>query len=659
MAQTRHLIAVAGILAAVFAMPAGATAAPTASSTDPADQVVVRYRADTTRAERLAVAHDLGLTVVSATPDARTQVVVGTGQSAATVRRRLSADGHVQAVAPNFRRELSDDPSTEPYFGSEWGLHNTGQIVSGTPGVNGIDIDGLQALRITQGSPDVVVAVIDSGVDFSHPDLADRAWTNPGEVPGNGVDDDGNGLVDDVNGWDFCHNDASVFEGAANWHGTHVAGTIAASLNSVGVVGVAPNVKIMALKFIDGKTCGTDAMAIAAIDYAASFGIPIINASWGGRGFSAALDQAIADSGALFVAAAGNQSLDLDDPVNDFYPARSAQPNVLSVAAIDQSGALADFSNFGATTIDIAAPGVNILSSIAAQTGCDPCWGYADGTSMAAPHVAGVAALAASVMPGPVTASALKSRVLGRGVSLPATAGATLTGRLVNAWHVVDVTGPTAHPPSLYWFTNASAIGSSISLSTAWAAATDDHSGVASYVVRRRIGSGSWATVSGLVRTTSVRSTMPFAIETRFSDAGRDGAGNVGAPALGAPVTVSLYQEGTSLATYGGTWSTVTTSSASGGRLRAASRAGASVTFRTSGRAMAVVGRLGPANGQAKVYVDGVYVRTVDFHRTTTRSRVVVFQRSWAASGTHTIKVVVVGTAGHPKVEIDAFPVLR
>jgi subtilisin family serine protease len=659
MSRNRHLIAVAGILAALIAMPSGATAAPPTTSADQADQTVVRYRNDSTRAERIAVARDLGLSVVTTTPDARTQVVVGPGESAATVRRRLLADRHVEAVGPNLRRELSDDITAEPYFGSEWGLHNTGQTVSGEVGLSDVDIDGLEALRITRGSPDVVVAVIDSGVDFSHPDLADRAWTNPGEIPDNGIDDDGNDYVDDVNGWDFCHGDATVFEGATNWHGTHVAGTIAASLNGVGVVGVAPNVSVMALKFIDGPTCGSDAMAIEAIDYAASFGVPIINASWGGQGFSDPLDKAMGESGALFVAAAGNQSLDLDDPANDFYPARSTQPNVLSVAAIDQRGELAVFSNFGATTVDIAAPGVNVLSSVAAQRGCDPCWGYADGTSMAAPHVSGVAALATTVMTGPFSATGLRAQVLGRAVALPTTAGLTATGRSVNAWRVVDLVGPVARPPSRYWFANASAIGSAINTNVAWPAAADDHSGVVSYVVRRRFGTASWAVVANAAPTPTYRGNLPFGISTRFSDAGRDGAGNVGATAIGGLVTAILFQDTSSLATYSGAWSTVSTSTASGGRLHASSRAGASVTFRTSGRAMAVVGRLGPANGQAKVYVDGVYVRTVDFHRTTTRSRVVVFQRSWATSGTHTIKVVVVGTAGHPKVEVDAFPVLR
>ena len=244
--------------------------------------------------------------------------------SPATVRRQLKADPRVVAVAPNYQRELSDEFTAEPGFSSEWGLHNTGQTLDGTDlqtGIADIDIDGLEALRITRGEPDITVAVIDDGVDFNHPDLAGRAWTNPEEVAGNGIDDDGNGFVDDIHGWDFCNNNATVYDSGQGGHGTHVAGTIAASLNGTGVVGVAPGITIMAVKFIRNGGCGTDDMAVDAIDYAASFGIPIINASWGGPGSSAVLDAAIADSGALFVAAAGNEGLNLGGPGINFWPA--------------------------------------------------------------------------------------------------------------------------------------------------------------------------------------------------------------------------------------------------------------------------------------------------------------------------------------------------
>ena len=283
---------------------------------------------------------------------------------------------------------------------------------------------------------------------------------NPGEIPGNGIDDDDNDLVDDVHGWDFCHDDATLHDAGLDGHGTHVAGTIAASLNGTGVVGVAPGVQIMALKFIeeDNNACGLDSQAIAAIDYAATFDVPIINASWGGEGDSTVLDMAIEDSGALFVAAAGNVGANIDQsgPGKDFFPAELDVANVLSVAAIDQRGRLAPFSNYGATTVDITAPGTNILS--------DYPGGYAwsAGTSMAAPHVSGVAALAASVASSPMSPTALKALILGRGTTLSGASGKTVTGRLVNALRVVDTLGPTAAAISGHRIDTGTIVGSTV-----------------------------------------------------------------------------------------------------------------------------------------------------------------------------------------------------
>ncbi len=393
MRKTLGLLVTACLLASVA--PSGVAAADPTAPPPIADQLVVRYRTGTTAAERRAITRDLGLTQVHASVDGRTQVVLAAGQSPATIRRQLGADPRVLAVAPNFRRELADEITDEDGFAFEWGLHNTGQLLDGErrqTGIADIDIDGLEALRITHGSADVIVAVIDDGVDLSHPDLDDRIWTNPGEAGAlatNGVDDDGNGFIDDVHGWDFCNNDNTVHDAGEDFHGTHVAGTIAASLNGTGVVGVAPGVTILPVKFIDNSVaCGTDQMAMDAIDYAASFGVPIINASWGGPDRSIPLELAIGDSGALFVAAAGNAGWNLEaaptsTKKNRFYPAGATLANILSVAAVDQRGALASFSNYGSVSVDIGAPGTNILSSYPG--------GYAwiAGTSMAAPHVAG------------------------------------------------------------------------------------------------------------------------------------------------------------------------------------------------------------------------------------------------------------------------------
>jgi len=369
-------------------------------------------------------------------------------------------------VSVDHRRYRDADPTREPYWRELWGLENTGQdLYEGEPGTGGtidVDVDGRQALSITTGDPGVVVAVIDDGVDFSHPDMAARAWTNPGESGAgretNGIDDDGNGYVDDVHGWDFCHDDNTIHDFDDDFHGTHVAGTIAASLDGVGAVGVAPSVSIMALKFLgDDIECGLDSQAIAAIAYAKSFGVRIANNSWGGRGRpedAPELYDAIAGSGMLFVASAGNSGADNDSEVTPTLPASFDLPNVLSVAAVDNSGGLAGFSNFGATTVDIAAPGVGVLSALPADaTHPEPGWGWLDGTSMAAPYVSGTAALVASRWPAkagdPV---ALKARLVNSGKPVALTAGLTISGRVVDAFGALDEVGSLAVAPSRFAF---------------------------------------------------------------------------------------------------------------------------------------------------------------------------------------------------------------
>ncbi|MGH2477018.1 MAG: S8 family serine peptidase, partial [Candidatus Limnocylindrales bacterium] len=387
-------------------------------------------------------------------------------------------------------------------------------------------------------------------------------------------------------------------------------------------------------------------------DYAASFGVPIINASWGGPGDSPVLDLAIADSDALFVAAAGNAGLNIDSDANDFFPAESTLANILSVAAIDQRGNRAPFSNYGLASVDIGAPGTNILSTYPGGHA------WSAGTSMAAPHVSGVAALVASVMSGAPTPAALKSRILGRGTSLASMAGTTVTGRLLNAWRAVDIVGPTALPVARQGFNVGVSVGTTVSTTIVWPPATDP-SGVASYVVRRRVGSGGWSTVASSVPTGKLVQTLKIGTGYRFGIAGRDRVGNVGPQADSPTVTALLLQDATSLARYAGRWSTVSSTTASNGRLHRSTRAGSSVEFRTSLRAVAVVGRKNSTNGQAKVYVDGAYVQTINLYRSSTQSKTVVFNKSWPTNGVHSVKLVVVGTAGHPGVDIDAFAILR
>jgi subtilisin family serine protease len=250
-----------------------------------------------------------------------------------------------------------------------------------------------EAWKVSRGSEDVVVAVIDSGLDVKHPDLSPNLWVNAGEAAGKpGVDDDGNGYVDDVHGWDFV-NDRPIVTGGTD-HGTHVAGTIAAAVNGRGTVGVAPKVKIMALQFIGASGNGYLEDAVAAIEYAVKNGARVINSSWGGAGFSDFLNEAIQEAiskNVLFVAAAGNNGRNTDS--NPFYPAQ--YEGVIAVGATDSNDQLASYSNFGAEGVEVVAPGTEIYSTF-----LNGNYGVLSGTSMASPQVAGVLALGASVRPG-------------------------------------------------------------------------------------------------------------------------------------------------------------------------------------------------------------------------------------------------------------------
>jgi subtilisin family serine protease len=333
------------------------------------DQIIVKFKKDTSSSTRADVRRQEGLEKKKDLDLIKAEVYEVKGQSAEAAVRALNRRPDVEYATPD-RKVYPTGYADEPRFAELWGLHNTGQAINDGPtGTANVDVNGKEASTRNQGK-NVTVAVIDDGVDFSHPDLKDRAWKNPGESGAgketNGVDDDTNGKVDDLYGWDFYNNDNTVHH-ADDYHGTHVAGTIGASINDEGIVGVAPNVKIMALKFLGGPDgSGTISDAIEAIGYAKSKGAKISNNSWGYLGSpDPALKDAIGASGQLFVAAAGNGGSDNDaNPDYAEYPASYASSNILSVTAIDNRGNLASFSNYGARTVDISAPGVEVLSSI-------------------------------------------------------------------------------------------------------------------------------------------------------------------------------------------------------------------------------------------------------------------------------------------------------
>lgn len=346
----------------------------------------------------------------------------------------------VQIVEPNYIYRASKLPN-DPGLEKLWGLRNVGLKDSkGTKGVTGVDIGVEKAWDIATGSKKIVVAVIDTGVDFKIPDLKNNAWTNEAEANGQpGVDDDGNGFVDDIHGYDFANNDADPTDD--HGHGSHCSGTIGAEGNDgKGLVGVNWNVSIMAVKFLSSGGSGSLADAVKSIDYARKMGANVLSNSWGGGGPSEILRKAIEDTrdaGELFVAAAGNDSSDNDRRAA--YPASYDIENIISVAAVDNRGELAYFSNWGLKSVHVAAPGVNILSTV--PKGTD----YYSGTSMATPHVSGVAALVWSAFPE-MSNTELKTRLLSTARPLVTLEGKIITGGMIDAYYALTGSTPPQDP---------------------------------------------------------------------------------------------------------------------------------------------------------------------------------------------------------------------
>ncbi len=335
-------------------------------------------------------------------------------------------DPRIVSVEPNYRLRILIVPN-DPFFGYLWAMQNTGQT-GGTPYA---DIDAVSAWNITTGSDNVVVAVVDTGIDYLHSDLAANMWTNTGEIPGNSIDDDDNGFIDDVHGYDFCKNDGDPID--EHSHGTHCAGTIAArGNNGVGVTGVNWRCKLMACRFLDENGSGYASDAIDAINYAVANGADILSNSWGGGGYSATMEAAITnarDNGVLFVAAAGNSAENGD--LSSHYPSGYAIENVIAVAATNHNDELASFSNYGLRTVHLGAPGVSILSTVINNE-----YSWYNGTSMATPHVAGAAALLLANDPT-ISVYELKSRLIWTGDEIEALSGKTITGRRLNVYNAL------------------------------------------------------------------------------------------------------------------------------------------------------------------------------------------------------------------------------
>ncbi|OLE53070.1 MAG: hypothetical protein AUG51_14790 [Acidobacteria bacterium 13_1_20CM_3_53_8] len=396
----------------------------------------------------------------------------------------LQSRADVLYAEPNYIRHLDTLPN-DARFGEMWGLKNTGQL----GGKAGADIHAEEAWSTTTGDRSIVVGVIDEGMDINHTDLQANIWRNTAEIAGNGIDDDGDGFVDDVNGWDFFHNDSTVFDGpsadnSTDEHGTHVAGTIGAvGNNGTGVVGVNWQVNLMSLKVFgtDSERPSSVSQFVQAYSYAKMMrdlwvstngakgaNLRVLNNSYGGFGHSQAEQDAISalgNSGILFVAAAGNDSESND--IYPHYPSSYDLPNILAVAASNRSDNLASFSNYGARTVHMFAPGAQILSTTPGNT-----YSVFDGTSMATPHVTGAAALVCARYPN-ISMQQLRAVLMMNGDVLANTTGLTESDRRLNVAASLQAAGEgDTTTPALTDFHAIAQDGRTVTL--AWTAPGDD-----------------------------------------------------------------------------------------------------------------------------------------------------------------------------------------
>jgi subtilisin family serine protease len=415
-----------------------------------AEDVLVRFERGATAAERAQARDDAGASFERRLPLSGLQLVSpDEGVTTAEVAESLERSDDVIYAEPDVTRRAFLFPD-DTFRNVLWGMRNTGQTILGVAGTADADIDADEAWDVTTGDASVGVGILDSGVSLTHPDLAPNIRVNPGEAgpfATNGIDDDLNGYIDDWRGWDWVADDNDPTD--ENWHGTHVAGTVGArGYDGDGVMGVAWQVGLTPLRVLDASGNGQVSDLITAYAYAAAQGLKVVNASLGGGSYSQPeRDVLAAASDTLFVVAAGNGGSDGIGDDNDFahtYPCDYDLPNVICVAATDNRDALASFSNFSDVSVDLAAPGVDIGSSVPG-----PDWVYASGTSMATPHVAGAAALVWSEFPT-ATVAGVRAALLQSVDPKPGLAGKTVTGGRLNAFRAVGgiPTTPTSTPPT-------------------------------------------------------------------------------------------------------------------------------------------------------------------------------------------------------------------
>jgi thermitase len=443
-------LTLAGVLVTSAAAPSDAISQEGGQFAEPSGphDVLVKFDDEAGAGERAATRRAAGTDLEELLPLRHLQLVdPRPGVSVSQAVARLERSPHVLYAEPDLPR-VATAMANDSYFALLWGLHNTGQSIGGRSGTADADIDAPEAWDSAAGNSSIAIAVVDSGVDYAHPDLQPNIWRNPGESGGgresNGADDDGNGLIDDWRGWDWV--DADNAPADLNGHGTHVAGTAGArGGDGYGVTGVAWQVGIVPLRVLDADGSGWASDVAAAFDWAGDRAVPVVNASLGSAGITTAERLAIREHPeTLYVVAAGNDGDDLD--VTPQYPCAYSEANVLCVGATDLDDDLAGFSNYGATAVDLFAPGVAILSAY--PTGLDGSDGHElmSGTSMATPHVAGAAALVAAHRPE-FTAAQVKAALMETADAKPALAGKARVGGRLNASAALHAAPPAPTSP--------------------------------------------------------------------------------------------------------------------------------------------------------------------------------------------------------------------
>ncbi len=522
--RLRFLIEV--LILSALLQPWGASATQAQSEPQPTyatDRLFVAFRTAAPDAARQRALESIHGTVISDYALAPGVVLVNLDGRAAidvpAAQTMLEKDPAVAYAEPDYWITPLDTVPDDPRLGEMWGLANAHAPAAWT---------------YQTGTADMVVAVIDMGANYNHPDLANNIWTNPGEIAGNGIDDDGNGYIDDVRGWDFYNHDNDPSDAGA--HGTHVAGTICAEGdNGLGVVGVLWRCKIMVLQFM-GPTGGFTSGAMDALSYAVAKGVRVSNNSWGTNSLSTPLYTTIQNAqaiGHLYVAAAGNNGRDTD--LVPLYPAAFDLDNIISVGSIQSNETPAGSSNFGAVSVDLHAPGVGILSTLS-----DGSYGTMSGTSMASPHVTGAAALLLSANPS-LTYGEVRRLLLQTARPAAALAGLSATGGLLDIGAAFDqMTGATPASPSdliapvQYYNT----------VSLAWADNANNESG---FEVFRSTDQTSWQSVATVpADSTSYDDiSLPageYAYQVRaFNATGQSDPSNVATAQVQVPLAITIH----------------------------------------------------------------------------------------------------------------------